>query len=385
MLGSLGAIVAGLGLILALFGLVTRALGRSALSSKGGNGRLPLEVLQRVAVGQRQGLALVRVGERVVVVSVGDGGVRTLMECTESEARTAIGAATEEAPRMPGAVRFQNVLGTAFRRASVLALLALPLLFCTPGEALATGTGLTAVQQQLGVEGDPEQVSMLPRIDLQLGGAADGDGLRLTGTVGAVVLLGFLTLLPSLVLLMTGFTRILVVLHILRQALGTQGAPPGHLVAALALVLTGFVMTPTLHEVHEVALEPWLAGEIDEAQMLEQAAGPFRQFMLDTTREQDVVTFMDLSSASPVASVDEIPLATVLSAFVASELRTAFQIGFMLILPFLVIDLVVASTLMSMGMFMLPPAMVALPCKVLLFVLVDGWSLLAQSLIQSFH
>jgi flagellar biosynthetic protein FliP len=189
--------------------------------------------------------------------------------------------------------------------------------------------------------------------------------------------------------MMTGFTRILIVLNFLRQAIGTQSAPPTQLVAALALLLTGFVMAPTLSELNKTALTPWMDGTIDQAQMMERGAKPFRAFMVKQTRRQDIETFVRMGNragaeAAP-QTIDDVPLVTLTSAFVISELRTSFQIGFALFLPFIVIDVAVSSVLMSMGMFMLPPAMISLPFKLLLFVLVDGWSLIVQSLITSFR
>jgi len=203
--------------------------------------------------------------------------------------------------------------------------------------------------------------------------------------VGVDVMLGLMTLLPTLVLMMTGFTRILIVLHFLRQALGTQSAPPSHLIAGLALLLTGFVMTPTLREVNRTALEPWMDGRMEQAAMLQEGVKPFRTFMLAQTRDADIQAFLEMSETPEPATVEEVPLVVLVSAFVTSELRTAFQIGFALFLPFIIIDVVVSSVLMSMGMFMLPPAMISLPFKLLLFVLVDGWTLLTQSLIASFR
>jgi flagellar biosynthetic protein FliP len=185
--------------------------------------------------------------------------------------------------------------------------------------------------------------------------------------------------------MMTSFTRILIVLHFLRQALGTQNAPPAQLVAAIALMLTGFVMAPTLTVLNRDALQPWMAGTIDQGQMLERGAVPFRAFMLRQTRDHDLQVFVDLSKGARPATADDVPLVTLMSAFVTSELRTSFQIGFALFLPFIIIDVVVSSVLMSMGMFMLPPAMISLPFKLLLFVLVDGWTLIVQSLVASFR
>jgi flagellar biosynthesis protein FliP len=197
--------------------------------------------------------------------------------------------------------------------------------------------------------------------------------------------MGLLSLLPVLLLMMTGFTRILIVLHFLKQALGTQTTPPGQLVAAMALMLSGFVMAPTLKEVNSTALEPWMDGKIEQVEMMQRAVVPFKTFMLEQVRDQDLQTFVDLADAPEPATREAVPLVILMSAFVTSELRTAFQIGFALFLPFIVIDVVVSSVLMSMGMVMLPPAMISLPFKLLLFVLVDGWGLVITGLVQSFR
>lgn len=227
---------------------------------------------------------------------------------------------------------------------------------------------------------------LAPQMDLNVGGTpGKSDGLRLSGTVGVVVMMGLLTLLPTLLLLMTGFARILIVLGFVRQAIGAQSAPPTQLLAALALLLTGFVMAPTLEEANRTALQPWLAGQIEQAEMMETAVKPFRAFMLRQTRDKDIETFLELSRTPEPATPEEIPLVVLASAFTTSELRTAFQMGFAIFLPFIVVDMVVSSVLMSMGMYMLPPAMIALPFKLLLFVLVDGWTLVVQSLVQSFR
>ena len=233
------------------------------------------------------------------------------------------------------------------------------------------------------IAADDAIMRMMPQMDVKLGDAKEG-GLRLNGTVGIVVMMGLLTLLPTLMLMMTGFTRILIVLHFLKQAMGTQGAPPAHLLAALALLLTGFVMAPTLTEVNRAAITPWLDGKMTQVEMLKTGVKPMREFMVRQTRQADIKTFVEMSRMPQPETIDDVPLHVLMSAFVASELRTAFQIGFAIYLPFIIIDTVVASVLMSMGMFMLPPAMISLPFKLLLFVLVDGWSLTIQSLVQSF-
>jgi flagellar biosynthetic protein FliP len=246
----------------------------------------------------------------------------------------------------------------------------------------ANGRAILASPAPVGT--DDAIMRMMPQMDVQLGGDGDTGGLRLNGTVGIVVMMGLLTLLPTLLLMMTGFTRILIVLNFLKQAMGTQSAPPAHLLAGMALLLTGFVMTPTLTQVNREAIEPWLDGKISQVEMMKTGVKPMRTFMLRQTREADLKTFVDMSRMPRPNTVDDIPLHVLMSAFVASELRTSFQIGFAIYLPFIIIDAVVASVLMSMGMMMLPPAMISLPFKLLLFVLVDGWTLTITSLVQSF-
>ncbi|KPJ95507.1 MAG: flagellar biosynthesis protein flip [Gemmatimonas sp. SG8_17] len=215
---------------------------------------------------------------------------------------------------------------------------------------------------------------------------SDGESeLKLSGAVGIVVFLGAMTLLPALLLLMTSFTRILVVLHFLRSALGTQTTPPGQLLVAIAVLITSVVMAPILSDANRTALTPYFDGEISQVEAYKLGIVPFRGFMLANTREQDLAMFADLSVEEDIESVDDLPTVVVVSAFVTSELRTAFQIGFLIYVPFVVIDLIVASVLMSMGMFMLPPIMVSLPFKLLLFVLADGWSLMLQNLVASFR
>ena len=398
-------VLAALAITLLLLGGCLRLLRRYASGQLGSRARVPLEIVQRIPLGPKQGIALVRVGERVVAVGVGDGGVRPLLEL-EGVDREALLSAPDPAtssplPALPRSTpEFQALLKRAIRSAALIA-----------GVALAMGHGAAPLHAQMPVQADPAPAAarpvvaspvaqaaaesraaqvdtmltrLAPEIDLRVGGRDNG-GLRLSGTVGVVVMLGLLTLLPTLLLMMTSFTRILIVLHFLRQALGTQSAPPGQLMAGLALLLTGFVMAPTLSEVNRTALEPWMAGQIEQAEMLSTGVKPFREFMLEQTRPGDIAVFADMSRTEIAGAADEVPLVVLLSAFVTSELKTAFQIGFALFLPFIIIDVVVASVLMSMGMFMLPPAMISLPFKLLLFVLVDGWSLIIQGLVASFR
>lgn len=199
-----------------------------------------------------------------------------------------------------------------------------------------------------------------------------------------LLLLSSLAFLPAALLMMTSFTRIIIVLAILRQALGLQQSPPNQVLIGIALFLSLFIMAPTLDRVNTVAIEPYSAGQINAEVAIERAGGEFHTFMIKQTRESDLQMFADIADAPKFASPQDVPFSILLPAFVTSELKTAFQIGFMLFLPFLVIDLVVSSVLMSLGMMMMSPMLVSLPFKLLLFVLVDGWSLLMGSLASSF-
>lgn len=223
---------------------------------------------------------------------------------------------------------------------------------------------------------------MSPPLAPSLLGALGGDP---GGALRILVLLTFLTLVPALLLLTTAFTRIVVVLSFLRSALGTQQAPPNPVLIGLALFLAFFVMQPTLQKVNTTAIQPYLAGQATEEQAMGAAAAHLDRFMLQQTRQKDLALFISLSHIDPPEKPEDTPFWVIAPAFAISELRTAFEMGFLLYVPFLVIDLVVASTLLSMGMMMFPPSLLSLPFKILLFVLVDGWHLVVQSLIQSFY
>jgi len=252
---------------------------------------------------------------------------------------------------------------------AALTMLALPdALVAAAPDPVAAGVG-SAIERALGENG--------------AGANAAGDS-PLSLSLQLLVVMGLLTILPALVLMMTSFLRILVVLAILRQALGLQGSPPGQVLAGLALFLSLFVMAPTLELVNAQAIAPYAAGTIGADAAIGQAGEPFHAFMLRQTREANLMMFSDIAGAGTFASGADVPFSILLPAFVTSELETAFQIGFMILLPFLVIDLVVASVLMSLGMMMLSPTIISLPFKLLLFVLVDGWALLMGSLAMSF-
>ena len=507
--GMIGTLAFVLGLVLLVAKLARRFLP-GAVVTGGGEA---FSVVQRIPLGQRQGIAIVQRGDLLIGVSVGDGGVRTLFtvphtipsrdSATPSDLGTAhheqrsdvtatgalhfpgiAASATADAPHdIAVGSSFRKVLGDALRssvRRSLLIALgslgATSSLFAQtaaparpapqPVAATPAGTGAaaaapsapsglrtlpspaaqpgprdlpqrldpqvtvprlskpaatgsrsggeatiapllpapqardiaalqkraegnapltTAEAQRISGRADSIISKLAPQMELKVGGGVSGEGLRMSGTVGVVIMMGLLSMLPILLLMMTGFTRILIVLHFLKQALGTQSAPPGQLLAAMALLLSGFVMGPTLKDVNRNALEPWMDGKIEQVEMMSRAVVPFKAFMLRQVRDQDLQTFVDLAEIAQPESREAVPLTILMSAFVTSELRTAFQIGFALFLPFIVIDVVVGSVLMSMGMVMLPPAMISLPFKLLLFVLVDGWGLVVTGLVQSFR
>jgi flagellar biosynthetic protein FliP len=212
-----------------------------------------------------------------------------------------------------------------------------------------------------------------------------GQGAGLTERViQLVALITVLSLAPSILVMMTSFTRIVVVLSLLRTALGTGTAPPNAVIVALALFLTAFVMGPAFQNAYDNGLRPLVNNEITTEQAFERASGPFKTFMLKNVREKDLALFLDLSREARPATPDEVSLRILIPAFMISELKRAFEIGFLLFLPFLIIDMVVSSVLMAMGMMMLPPSVVALPFKIIFFVLVDGWYLVVGSLVKSY-
>jgi flagellar biosynthetic protein FliP len=209
--------------------------------------------------------------------------------------------------------------------------------------------------------------------------------ISVSSPVQIMLLLGLLAVLPSLLLVMTGFTRILIVLGFVRNALGTQQIPPNQVLVGIALFLSLFVMAPTFHKVDSQAIEPYRQHKIDGHAALVRGLEPIRTFMFKQTRDSDLALFVKLSHSKRPRTRADVSTHVLVPAFIVSELTTAFEIGFLIYLPFLIIDMIVSSTLMSMGMMMLPPALISLPFKILLFVLVNGWSLVAQSLLSSFH
>ena len=256
------------------------------------------------------------------------------------------------------------------------------LLFSVSRPAFAVASGVDKTTQ--------DEISGQPDIDdntLDINISSNAGSMKLESTLQILIMLTILSLAPSILIMVTSFTRIVVVFHYLRTALGTQTTPPNQVIVGLALFITIAIMSPVFTEVNTKAIKPYTAGKIKQEQAIEKGLSPLREFMLKQTREKDLKLFMDLNkkSADDIKDYDDIPITIVIPAFIISELRAAFIIGFLIYLPFIVIDMVVASTLMSMGMMMLPPTTISLPFKLLLFVLADGWNLVIGQLVNSFN
>jgi len=333
-----------------------------------------LRLVETMPLGGNRFLCLVRFRDRWMLLGVGEG-VSLLAETAAGE--------EEEAP--PAAGRdFREVLRRLMSRRGrglMLGLVFLAALGVLGGSLAFPGVALA---QPAGAAGPGAGDGWLfPRVTVGVEPAEGPQGLTLT--VQLLLLLTVLSLAPAILIMVTSFTRVVVVLSFLRSALSLQQTPPNQVLIGLALFLTVFIMAPVWQTVNREALQPYLAGQIDQAQALARAEAPLRDFMLRQTRPADLSLFLQLGGQPRPARPEDVPLWTLIPAFAISELKTAFQMGFVLFVPFLVIDMVVASTLMSMGMLMLPPMMVSLPFKLLLFVLVDGWDLVVRSLVTSFH
>ncbi len=219
-------------------------------------------------------------------------------------------------------------------------------------------------------------------VKIDLGGSSGS--VQMTMPVQMLILLTLLTFLPAIIISLSSFTRIIIVFHFLRQGLGTQEAPSNQILIGLALFLSFFIMNPTLMAMYDHAYVPWSKGEIDQNEALDKGSADLKKFMLRATREKDLSLFVEMSGGPKPTGPEDLPMRAVMPAFMISEIKTAFQIGFVLFLPFLVIDMVVSSVLLSMGMMQLPPMMVSLPFKILLFIMVDGWGLIVSSLVKSY-
>ncbi|NLO10746.1 MAG: flagellar type III secretion system pore protein FliP [Clostridiales bacterium] len=242
-----------------------------------------------------------------------------------------------------------------------------------------TGDDTTGV-----VPGTTNNVSgTLGPLEFRLNTAEDEGSLA--ATLQILLVLTVITLAPSILIMLTAFTRIIIVLHFIRSALGTQTTPPNQVLIGLALFLTFFIMSPVITQVNANAITPLSRGEITQEEAFDAGAAPIRTFMLEQTNVKDLRLFMDIAGITTVETVDEIPITVVIPSFIISELRKAFIIGFLIYIPFIIIDMVVASTLMSMGMMMLPPTMISMPFKILLFIIADGWNLVIGGLVKTFY
>jgi len=222
----------------------------------------------------------------------------------------------------------------------------------------------------------------VPNVSLQINGASDPRNL--SSTIEIILLFTILSLLPTIIIMMTSFTRIIIVLSFLRNALSTQQNPPTQVLIGLAIFLTFFIMAPVGNEIYNNALNPYFNQQISQQEAFNKSMEPLRTFMFKQTREKDISLFIEIAKLKKPKTLNDIPNRVLIPAFLISELKTGFQIGFILFIPFIVIDMVVASTLMSMGMMMLPPVMISLPFKILLFILVDGWNLVIKSIVMGF-
>jgi flagellar biosynthetic protein FliP len=371
----LAALLITIGVMVVLLRLLSRLQSGTPILT----GQRTMQVIERVSTGPRQGVVLLRVGERVLIVGVGEDHA-LLGELAPVERDAALQAGRRGVPRdvAPG---WRGMLG---RFGLLVGLVLLPIaaraqVITAPKPAPTAGVAASRPSVPRPVVKGP----VAPTVNVSVG--SPGDELKLSGAVGIVVFMGALTLLPAMFMLMTGFTRILIVLSFLRSAIGTQTAPPTTLLVAIAVILTGVVMNPVMTQINDQALQPYLKGDSTQVGAYHAAVIPLRKFMLANTRTRDLATFTAMTHSDTVATIDDVPTMTVVAAFVTGELRTAFQMGFIIYIPFLIIDLIVASVLMSMGMFMLPPIMVSLPFKLLLFVLADGWMLVVQNLVASFR
>ena len=215
--------------------------------------------------------------------------------------------------------------------------------------------------------------------------STNSDETSLSGTLQILLIITVISLAPSILVMVTSFTRIVIVLHFVRTAIGTQSSPPNNVLIGLSLFLTLFIMSPVIAQIKTDAYDPLVAEEITQQEALERGVKPLREFMLKQTRQDDLRLFMDIAKVEPVESVDELSITIIIPAFIISELRAAFIIGFLIYIPFIVIDMVVSSVLMSMGMMMLPPTTISMPFKILLFILADGWNLVIGQLVNSFN
>ena len=271
------------------------------------------------------------------------------------------------------------------RKILVLFLIPLALVVIFSGTGAAHATTLTPDTGAEEEQADSVTSDNNDATTLGLSLSTNSDETSLSGTLQILLIITVISLAPSILVMVTSFTRIIIVLHFVRTAIGTQSSPPNNVLIGLSLFLTLFIMSPEIAQIKTDAYDPLAAEEITQQEALERGIKPLREFMLKQTRQDDLRLFMDIAKVEPVESIDELSITIIIPAFIISELRAAFIIGFLIYVPFIVIDMVVSSVLMSMGMMMLPPTTISMPFKILLFILADGWNLVIGQLVNSFN
>lgn len=354
--------VAALCVVLGAIVLLRGALVRFGLAPAGGPAERHIRVVESVPLGPKQRLHLIDVDGRRILLGASDQGITRLERLPDEsidEIRSGHSAAEEVTPER----RKPRLLSVLTAWTGWLPLLVFALLAVAAPESFAQ-----------------EAAADSPTFSVSIGGATAPD--KLSDTLKIVLVLTAISVAPSLLLMATCFTRILIVLALLRQAIGTATLPPNQVLVGLALMTTVYVMTPVAEVVYADSLQPYMAEEIGGDVAIEKGLAPVRDFLLAHTREDDLLLFVEMKGEAIPEAAEDVAISVLMPAFMISELRTAFEIGFMIYLPFLVVDLVIASMLISLGMIMLPPVMIALPFKLMLFVLVDGWNLTLTALVS---
>ena len=359
--------------VLAVTALVTQWIaGYQHQQGAAGN----IEVRETVRIANNKYIQLVRIGESYFAIAV----------CKDTV--TALGQIPAE--QLKGKTTFASIkLKMIIYMVCLLVTVGI-LCICTPVKVQASERHLTGdtevstVINPAGTATTPEEVGQLNTANTVSITYNNGNG-QINGALRILITLTLIALAPTIIIMMTSFTRIIIVLHFTRSALNTQTAPPNQILIGLALILTFFIMEPTITRINEEAIQPFEEGTIDQDEALEKGMAPLREFMYPQTQVKDVELFMDIAGQEWDGTLEDIPNSVLVPSFMISELRTAFWIGFTIYIPFIVIDMVVASTLMSMGMMMLPPTTISMPFKILLFVLADGWALIIGQLVQTFY
>ena len=384
--------IASLGVVLAIILLLLYGIKKLTRQRMGVSGNRQIEVLENHHLGVKKSISLVRVPGKLLVLGICADRIRlldTLADTPGSALDDGLVDTSDKAAirqQMPASAptSFGSVLADRLKRIVRKGLNAAPV---APGQRRITRIILFGLLTLILLgwvvpTGDAQAQTPAPLFSIGLDQAKD------QGQVAVVMqlflLMTVLSLAPSILIMLTSFTRIAIVFSLLRQAMGTNQLPPNQVVIGLALFLTFYVMAPVWQQVNQDALQPLITKQIDQQQALNKALGPIRTFMISQTREKDLALLVNIAKIARPANIGDVPTTVLIPAFIISELKTAFQIGFMLYVPFLIIDMVVASVLLSMGMMMLPPIMVSLPFKLMIFVLADGWHLIVGSLVKSF-